>query len=182
MSLLAQQGSGPAGSFVGPEYIPLTEARNANGSAIAAAAAGGGDFVVAIVADTTMALLGHSATSNTKTDVLLFEIVMPPWKAFGDTLTINVYAESVLSSAPSSSRFMAAKLQSLVGSPAIGAALTRTAGSASQMVNAGLTALSWTFDTSAIAPGATMLLTLTSSVIESDGGSAQMQIDSVIKA
>ncbi len=172
-----QVTGGAPGPFAGPEYVPLTSALNADGSSVAATAAAGTDFVIAIVADTTMALKAHSATSNTKTDTVIFEIPFPIWKSFGDTLTIQVNTEYAASMAPSATALMQAKLQSLLGSPAIGSALTRLSGPAFGNINTALTGLSWTFDTSAISPGVTLLLTLTTTVVESDGGTAQAQID-----
>lgn len=63
--------------------------KNSDGSAVAAAASAG-KFGYAITLGTSLALVGEAANNNTKTDIAITEVVLPPNYIAGQDITVTV--------------------------------------------------------------------------------------------
>lgn len=173
----AQVSGGASAGFPGPEFIPLTSGLNANGSTLAATAAGASDFAVALTADASLVLNGHQASSNTKTDTVVYEITLPTWRGTVPSLHVIVYAKYT-AVASSGAVTVAAKLQTIAADGTVSAALTRLTGAANQSAGSMATPLLWEFDTQSAVTG-NVLLTITTTAGEMDGGMLTASLSSV---
>lgn len=87
------QTSAPNGLYA--TALPLMHGRNSDGSAIAAAASAG-KFGLTVTLGTGTFLVSEAANSNTKTDIALFEHVLPRGYVAGKNITLTANVQYVL--------------------------------------------------------------------------------------
>jgi hypothetical protein len=86
-----------AATGIYPTAVPLHLGRNSDGSALAAAAASG-KFGQTITLGTSDFLITEAANSSTKTDTVLFDVVLPASYVAGQNITITANVQYVLGS------------------------------------------------------------------------------------
>lgn len=100
-------------TLVGPGYATfharMLDARNIDGSVVAAAASSG-KFGVAVTLGTSMVIVSEAANNATKTDSLMFDITLPASFPAGHTPSIIVNQNHVIGSGTLSTHTVAAHL------------------------------------------------------------------------
>ncbi len=160
---------------MGTIRVPLLSAKNSDGSVLAAAASAG-KFGVTITLGTAEYLVTEAANSNTKTDIALFELVLPNTYAAGDDLTLTVNTEYVLGSGTVGTHTLDAEAFLGDDDGTSGADLIAVA---AQTVPATATELEWTIPGDTLQPGARVVLRLTLVIQDTGGSNITARINSI---
>lgn len=158
--------------------LALLGFKNGDGTTLAASASSG-KFGISLTPGTSEALTGEAATSNTKTDVLAVEVVLPPWYIAGQNVTLTVNSNfslggGGLSAIGTHTLAAAAYLNTTSGTQ--GSTLIATA---AQSVPASPADVTFTITGTTLLPSSRLILTLTMVIQEIGGGTATGQVNSV---
>lgn len=166
------QSQGSNGLF--ETKLNLMAARNSDGSTIAASAAAG-KFGLAITLGTSFALASESANNNTKTDVALWEYVLPPTYKSDQDITVTVNA-SITGAGTLSTKTAQIKAYKTASDGTQGADIGP--GSASAMTAAGAD-VAFTVTGTGLVAGDKLVFSLTTILTESASSGMVANINSV---
>jgi hypothetical protein len=147
--------------------ITLLHTRNSDGSTLAASASSG-KFGVTVTLGTASYLVSESATSASKTDTALFDVVLPRNYIAGQNITLTTNAQYVLGSATVGAHTLTAHAYRMANNGTQGTDMIATGA-----LSIGATAgdLVSTITGTTLNPGDRMLITVVE-VIEDTGGAA----------
>lgn len=156
---------------------PLLNAKNIDGSSLAAAASSG-KFGSAITLGTSIAVVSEAANNSSVTDSLLLDLLVPAGHSDASALALNVDASIVIGSGVLSVQTLTAHVYGVNVDGTMTADLI-TAGNAQNIVNAG-SVLAWSIPAgSGLAPGQRVIVELTMALTETSTHAVTGHINSV---
>lgn len=174
-SVLLTGGTLSATTGIAPLKVPLLSARNSDGSVLAAAAAAG-KFGVSLTAGTSMALLSEAANSNTKTDVAIFEIVLPANYIAATNITLLVNGNYTLGGGTVGTHTLTMSAYLCADAGTQGATIIATS---AQTVAATAGDMTFTITGATLTPGARLLLSGSLVIQDTGGSNITAQINSI---
>ena len=173
--LLTGATLGSTGLVASP--MPLLSFKNSDGTTLAAAASAG-KFGITVTLGTAEYLAGESATSNTKTDVAITEVVLPPWYVAGQNITVTASCNYTLGGGGSTigTHTLAAAAYLTGNNGSQGSTLIATS---AQTVPASAGDVTFTITGATLSPSSRLVLSLTLVIQETGGGTAVGQVNSV---
>lgn len=152
---------------LGTRRLPLTQARNADGSSLVATSPGATDFTIVSTPGTVLNLAGHAAQNNAKTDNAIFEVVLPSSYTAGANVTLTIQSSYAVASGTTLAGTVDATAYLLADAGTEGADICATS---AQTITASKVDYAFTLTGTTLTPGARILIQVTTVV--SEGGNA----------
>lgn len=156
--------------------LPLTQARNITGAALAAAAAAN-VFGYSITLATSFALVTEAANSNTKTDAAMLEFVVPPEYIAGQNLTVTVNVGVVIGSGTLTTKTVAVNAYRTVAAGTQAADICAT--TAITLTSNAATDYAFTITGTSLVPGDRIVLKVTVAITETAASNVTAVVNSV---
>lgn len=173
---LPQAGNTGAAPFGGAvTLLPVLSGKNDDGTTLAASAAAG-KFGLSNTTGTSLLLLSEAANNNTKTDKVIFEMIIPGNYVANSTFTVVVNALYTPGAGTASVKTVQAKLYLIANAGTEGSDLI--AGSA-QTVTTSAADYTFTCTTPTLAPRARVLIQITSVLTETASSNVTLTVNSV---
>jgi len=155
--------------------LPLTQARNSDGNVLAAAAASG-KFGQTVTLGTTTSLVTEAANSSTKTDIALFDIILPRTYVAGQNVTVTLNTAYTLGSGTVGTHTLDAEAFLIASDGTSGSDLVSTSAAT---VPAAAADVTHTITGTTLLPGSRLVLRLTLVIVDSGGSNITANINSV---
>ena len=164
-----------ANGLAGATRLPLIHAKNSDGTTLSASASSG-KFGLSLTAGTSEKLLTEAANSNTKTDVAVWEMVLPPTYIAASNITVTANCEYTLGSGTVGTHTLAMACYLCADAGTQGATIIATA---AQTVPAAAGEVTFTITGTTLTPGARIMLAATLVIQDTGGANITAQINSV---
>lgn len=164
-----------ANGMTGAMRMPLIHAKNSDGTTLAASAAAG-KFGLALTVGTSEVLLSEAANSNTKTDIAVWEFVLPPTYIAASNLTVTANTNYTLGSGTVGTHTLAMAAYLCADAGTQGSTLIATA---AQTVPAAAGEVTFTITGTSLSPGSRVMLAATLVIQDTGGSNITAQINSV---
>ncbi len=174
-TLLAAATAPSANGLVGSPSMSFLAAKNSDGTTLAASAAAG-KFGLAITLGTSEVLLSEAANSNTKTDIAIWEVVLPPGYVAGTNITVTANCNYTLGSGTVGTHTLAMAAYLVAAAGTQGSTLIATA---AQTVPASAGNVTFTITGTTLLPGSRLMLAATLVIQDTGGSNITAQINSV---
>ena len=155
--------------------LPLLSGRNSDGSVLAAAAASG-KFGVTVSLGTSISLVTEAANSSTKTDIVLFDVVLPRNYIAGQSITVTVNTAYTLGSGTVGTHTLAAAAYKTASDGTQGSTIVSTSAAT---VPAAAADVTHTITGTTLSPGDRLILALTLVIQDTGGSNITANINSV---
>lgn len=174
-TIMAAATAPSSNGLIGATRLPLIHGKNSDGTTLSASASSG-KFGITLTAGTSEKLTTEAANSNTKTDVVVWEMVLPAGYIAGTDITVTANCNYTLGAGTVGTHTLAMAAYLCADAGTQGSTIIATA---AQTVPAAAGEVTFTITGTTLTPGARLMLAGTLVIQDTGGSNITATINSV---